>query len=393
MTIRIAVDCMGGDHGLPVTIPAALAFARHEPGTRLLLVGRSQAVEAELARHRDAVALGDRLRVVHAEEVVEMHDSLTTALRTKKRSSMRIALEAVKNGDADVVVSAGNTGALMAIARYVLKTQAGIDRPAIAHALPNQKGGLTTWLDLGANVDCEAEHLVQFAMLGCALAESLQGKDRPSVGLLNVGEEVIKGNDVVKRAGELLRNSGLNFHGNVEGDDIFRGTVDVIVCDGFVGNVALKTSEGLAQMLAGFIREEFTRNLGSKLIAMLALPVLNRFRRRVDHRRYNGAVLLGLRGVVIKSHGSSDAYAFEFALRRGFDATSHRLLERTAKAMAPLLASRPAATRSAVDSAAGTLAGANTGDDSGAGPAASALAGPAINPAATPTLDVDAARA
>jgi glycerol-3-phosphate acyltransferase PlsX len=385
MNVRIAVDCMGGDHGLTVTIPAALAYARHQPEAALLLVGRSEAIEQELARHPDA-ALGGRLRVVHADEVVEMHDSLTTALRTKKRSSMRVALEAVKAGEADVVVSAGNTGALMAIARYVLKTQAGIDRPAIAHALPNQKGGLTTWLDLGANVDCEAEHLVQFAMLGCALAESLQGKERPSVGLLNVGEEVIKGNDVVKRAGELLRASGLNFHGNVEGDDIFRGTVDVIVCDGFVGNVALKTSEGLAQMLAGFIREEFTRNFGSKLIAMLALPVLNRFRRRVDHRRYNGAVLLGLRGVVIKSHGSSDAYAFEFALRRGFDAASHQLLERTAKAMAPLLAARPGGDGAAQDNAV-------PGETHGAVPGAGALAGPAINPAATPTLDVDAARA
>jgi glycerol-3-phosphate acyltransferase PlsX len=385
---------MGGDHGLPVTIPAALAFARNEPSAHLLLVGRSEAIAAELARHGDAGALGDRLRVVHADEVVEMHDSLTTALRTKKRSSMRIAMEAVKGGEADVAVSAGNTGALMAIARYVLKTQAGIDRPAIAHALPNQKGGLTTWLDLGANVDCEAEHLVQFAMLGCALAESLQNRERPSVGLLNVGEEVIKGNEVVKRAGELLRGSGLNFHGNVEGDDIFRGTVDVIVCDGFVGNVALKTSEGLAQMLAGFIREEFTRTIGSKLIAMLALPVLNRIRRRVDHRRYNGAVLLGLRGVVIKSHGSSDAYAFEYALRRGFDACTHHLLERTARAMAPLLAGRPA-----VDAAAADNATAAAEPQSPAGPAdghsavSGTPSGPTLNPAATPTLDVDAARA
>ncbi len=389
---------MGGDHGLPVTIPAALAFARQEPSAQLLLVGRSASVESELARHGGLGALASRVRVVHADEVVEMHDSLTTALRTKKRSSMRFAIEAVKGGEADVAVSAGNTGALMAIARYVLKTQAGIDRPAIAHALPNQKGGLTTWLDLGANVDCEAEHLVQFAMLGCALAESLQGRERPSVGLLNVGEEVIKGNEVVKRAGELLRGSGLNFHGNVEGDDIFRGTVDVIVCDGFVGNVALKTSEGLAQMLAGFIREEFTRTIGSKLIAMLALPVLNRFRRRVDHRRYNGAVLLGLRGVVIKSHGSSDAYAFEFALRRGFDATTNRLLERTARAMAPLLAARQPADAAADDHGVPeqTPALPNTADAGSAnahGAASAAVPAVALKTAATPKLDVDAARA
>jgi len=349
MTIRIAIDCMGGDHGLPVTIPAALSFAAREAGAHLLLVGRSAEIDAQLQRHPGAAAVRERLRVVHADEVVEMHDPITIALRTKKKSSMRLALDAAKAGEADAVVSAGNTGALMAIARYVLKTQDGIDRPAIAHALPNQRGGMTTWLDLGANVDCEAVHLLQFAVLGCALAESLQGKERPSVGLLNVGEEVIKGNDVVKRAGELLRASGLNFHGNVEGDDIFRGTVDVIVCDGFVGNVALKTSEGLAQMLAGFIREEFTRNAFSKCIALLALPVLNRFRRRVDHRRYNGAVLLGLRGIVIKSHGSSDAYGFECALRRGYEASSHRLLDRTAQAMAPLLARLPAAAEPAVD--------------------------------------------
>jgi len=348
MTVRIAIDCMGGDHGLEVTVPAALSFAHRESDANLLLVGRAPQVEAELRRRSGFVQLRDRVRVVHAEEVVEMTDSLATALRSKKKSSMRVALECVKDGLADVAVSAGNTGALMAIARYVLKTQEGIDRPAIAHALPNQSGGLTTWLDLGANVDCEAEHLLQFAILGSAYAESLQGKERPSVGLLNVGEEVIKGNEVVKRAGELLRASSLNFYGNVEGDDIFRGTVDVIVCDGFVGNVALKTSEGLAQMLAGFIREEFTRNWTTKLIALLALPVLTRFRNRVDHRRYNGAALLGLRGVVIKSHGSSDAYGFECAIGRGFEASSHRLLERTAEAMAPLLARLPASGEAAV---------------------------------------------
>lgn len=333
MTVRIAVDCMGGDHGLSVTVPAALSFARQEPAAHLLLVGRMAEIEAALARNKIRSETRDRIRVSDAAEVVEMDDSLAAALRAKKRSSMRLTLEAVKDGRADVAVSAGNTGALMAIARYVLKTQEGIDRPAIAHALPNQQGGLTTWLDLGANVDCAAEHLLQFAMLGCALAASLHGKERPSVGLLNVGEEVTKGNEVVKRAGELLRLSGLNFQGNVEGDDIFRGTVDVIVCDGFVGNVALKAAEGLAQMLAGFIREEFTRNVRSKLMARLALPVLQRFRHRVDHRRYNGAALLGLRGVVIKSHGSSDVVGFECALRRGFDASRHRLLERTAAAM------------------------------------------------------------
>jgi glycerol-3-phosphate acyltransferase PlsX len=223
VSVRIAIDCMGGDHGLAVTVPAALSFAEHEPSASLLLVGRASQIETELARHgKRRAALGERLRVVHAEEVVEMDDALTTALRTKKNSSMRLAIEAVKDGAADAVVSAGNTGALMAIARYVLKTQDGIDRPAIAQLIPTRQGGVTTCLDLGANVDCEAEHLLQFAIMGSALVSALLEKERPTVGLLNVGEEVIKGNEVVKRAGELLRSSGLNFHGNVEGDDIFR---------------------------------------------------------------------------------------------------------------------------------------------------------------------------
>jgi phosphate acyltransferase len=233
-------------------------------------------------------------------------------------------------------VSAGNTGALMAISRFVLKTLDGIDRPAIASALPNQKGGATTMLDLGANVDSSAEHLLQFAVLGAALVSALEEKDRPTIGLLNIGEEVIKGNEIVKQAAELLRASRLNFYGNVEGNDIFKGTTDVVVCDGFVGNVALKASEGVALMLAGMIREEFTRGPISKLLAAAAYPVLARFKRRMDHRRYNGAALLGLRGIVIKSHGSADAYAFEHALRRGFEASRHRLLERTIAAMQPI---------------------------------------------------------
>ncbi len=342
MSVRIAVDCMGGDHGLSVTVPAALSFAAHEPAASLLLVGRAPQLEGELARTSQIAAqyaaVRERVRVVHADEVVEMDDTLATALRSKKNSSMRVAIEAVKDGAADAVISAGNTGALMAIARYVLKTQAGIDRPAIAKSIPNKSGGMTTCLDLGANVDCEAEHLLQFAVMGAAFVSALLDKDRPTVGLLNVGEEVIKGNEVVKRAAELLRASGLNFYGNVEGDDIFRGTVDVVVCDGFVGNLVLKASEGVAQMLVGFMREEFTRDVWSKLSALLAYPVLQRIRRRGDHRRYNGAALLGLRGIVIKSHGSSDAYGYEFAIRLGFDAANHQLLERTAAAMAPLLA-------------------------------------------------------
>ena len=333
MPTPLAIDCMGGDHGLVVTVPAAIAFARHDPDARLLLVGRQSEIEPHLAHAGD---VRDRLEVVHADEVVGMDESPATALRAKRNSSMRVAINLVKDGRAEAAISAGNTGALMAISRFVLKTLEGIDRPAIASALPNQTGGTTTMLDLGANVDSSAEHLLQFAVLGSALVSALDEKERPSIGLLNIGEEVIKGNEMVKKAAELLRASPLNFHGNVEGNDIYKGTTDVVVCDGFVGNVALKTSEGLAQMLAGMIREEFTRGPLSRLLAALAYPVLGRFKRRVDHRRYNGAALLGLRGIVIKSHGSADAYAFEQALRRGCEAARHRLLDRTIAAMLPI---------------------------------------------------------
>ena len=324
---------MGGDHGIPVTIPAALAFLEQHPAHSVLLVGIEAQILEALAGQSSAAALKDRIRVVHAPEVVAMDDPPAIALRNKRQSSMRLAAEMVKEGRAQAAVSAGNTGALMAISRYVLKTIDGIDRPAIASALPNRKGGVTTMLDLGANVDCTADHLLQFALMGAALVTVIDGKEKPSVGLLNVGEEVIKGNDIVKQAGELLRASPLNFYGNVEGDDIFKGTTDVIVCDGFVGNVALKTSEGLAQMLRSFIKEEFTRNVFSKLVAGIAYPVLKRFMNRVDHRRYNGASLLGLKGVVIKSHGSADAYSFRHALRRAADAASHGLNEKIAQAL------------------------------------------------------------
>ena len=335
--VCVAIDCMGGDHGLPTTVPAALSFLQEHPSHRVLLVGLEPLIRQALSvrgNAESARALSGRFEIVHAEEVVAMDDPPAIALRNKRHSSMRIAIECVKDGRASAAVSAGNTGALMAIARYVLKTIEGIDRPAIATALPNRTGGVTTMLDLGANVDCSAEHLVQFALMGAALVSVIDGTDRPSVGLLNVGEEVIKGNDTVKLAGEMLRASHLNFYGNVEGDDIFKGTTDVIVCDGFVGNVALKTSEGLAQMLRSFIKEEFTRSVWTKLMAVVASPVLKRFSKRVDHRRYNGASLLGLRGIVIKSHGSADAYAFRHALRRAADAASHGLNQKIEQALA-----------------------------------------------------------
>jgi len=323
---------MGGDFGLPVTIPAAIEFARKFPDSRLLLVGLPDAIEAAVAEHKDAPR--ERLEIVPATEVVSMDDPVEVALRRKKDSSMRLAAQAVKDGRADACVSAGNTGAWMAISRYVLKTLDGIDRPAIATSIPNQTGRATTVLDLGANVDCTAEHLLQFAIMGAALTQAVDHRDNPSVGLLNIGEEVIKGNEVVKEAAELLRRSPLNFQGNVEGNDIFKGTVDVVVCDGFVGNVVLKSVEGLAKMLSSVIREEFKRNLVTLLAGAIARPVLNRLRNRVDNRRYNGAALLGLRGVVIKSHGSADVYAYGFALQRAREAVVSKLQERTAQAVA-----------------------------------------------------------
>ncbi|CAM5780127.1 phosphate acyltransferase PlsX [Castellaniella caeni] len=322
-TITVAIDCMGGDHGLPVTVPAAMAFAQAHPDTRCLLVGDESQIRQALQQN---AAPAGQFEILHASEVVTMHDPVEVALRRKKDSSMRVAAQAVKDGRADAALSAGNTGAWMAISRYVLKTLEGIDRPAIATALPNQQGGSTTVLDLGANVDCSAENLLQFGLMGAALVSTVDRKAQPSVGLLNIGEEVIKGNEVVKQAAELLRTSGLNFYGNVEGDDIFKGTVDVVVCDGFVGNVVLKSIEGLARMIGTMMREEFRRNALTMAAGLVATPVLQRFRARVDNRRYNGAALLGLRGIVIKSHGSADAYAFGQALLRAREAVLNGLL-------------------------------------------------------------------
>jgi glycerol-3-phosphate acyltransferase PlsX len=261
-----------------------------------------------------------------------MDDPLEIALRRKKDSSMRVAIQQVKDGSAQAAVSAGNTGALMAISRYLLKTLDGIQRPAIAGQIPNATGGATTVLDLGANVDCTAEHLLQFAVMGSALVSVLKDIETPSVGLLNIGEEVIKGNEVIKKAGDLLRSASklgdLNFFGNVEGNDIFKGTVDIVVCDGFVGNVALKTSEGLASMFGTFLKAEFSKSIWTKIAAIAAYSVLNAFKSRFDHRRYNGAALLGLRGLVFKSHGSADVMAFGNALNRAYDAAKHNLLDR-----------------------------------------------------------------
>lgn len=328
--IRLAVDCMGGDHGPSVTLPACRAFLDKHPGAELLLVGKPEALTA--------AAGWPRCRIVEASEVVTMDDPVEVALRRKRDSSMRVAIQQLradregKPAPAHACVSAGNTGALWAVAKVLLKTLEGIDRPAIAAVMPNVHGRYTTVLDLGANVDSTAENLLQFAVMGSALVSAVDGIEEPSVGLLNIGEEAIKGSETIKQAGELLRAAGaagqLNFFGNVEGNDIFKGTTDIVVCDGFVGNVMLKSSEGLASMMGAFIKAEFTKDWLSKLIGLLARPVLNRFKHRVDHRRFNGAALLGLRGLVFKSHGSADAFAFEMALARAYDAARNRLLDR-----------------------------------------------------------------
>src|SRR6185503_2350362 len=329
--ITVAVDCMGGDHGPHVTVPAALEFQARLGDVHLVLVGRREAIEAELAA-RNAKA-GERLRVHHAAELVAMDEPPVQALRFKKHSSMRIAVNLVKSGAAHACVSAGNTGALMAISRFVLKTLDGIDRPAIATVLPNMKRTNTYVLDLGANVDCTAEHLLQFGIMGAMLVAAVEHKEQPVVGLLNIGVEDIKGNDTVKRAAELLRASGLNFLGNVEGDDIFKGTCDVVVCDGFVGNAVLKAVEGVLQMMSRNLKEEFARTALTRLSAVAAMPVLRAFRNRMDHRRYNGASLLGLRGIVIKSHGSADVYAFGQALERAVEEVRNDVPQRIERRM------------------------------------------------------------
>jgi glycerol-3-phosphate acyltransferase PlsX len=329
MSVTLAVDAMGGDFGVAVTIPACCDFLHSHPDAMVIAVGDPKLLN-EAIKQCNAEML-NRFQIIGASEIVLMDDPIEVALRRKKDSSMRVAIEQVQQGQAHAVVSAGNTGALMAISRYLLKTLDGIDRPAIATAIPNELGKGTTVLDLGANADCEPIHLLQFAQMADVMLRVVNGNTSPSIGLLNIGEEVIKGNDVVKQAAELLRQSKLNFYGNVEGNDIFKGTTDIVVCDGFVGNVVLKASEGLAKMMSGMIREEFSRSLLTKLMGLAALLPLGRVRKRVDHRRYNGAVLLGLRGCVIKSHGSADRFAFKVALERAYDAAKNRMVDKIAE--------------------------------------------------------------
>ncbi|MET3107199.1 glycerol-3-phosphate acyltransferase PlsX [Oxalobacteraceae bacterium GrIS 2.11] len=339
MTIRISIDCMGGDHGAAVTVAAAVSFAKRTEDVQLILVGQEQIIRSELKKHKSENH--PRLSLVNASEIVTMDDSLEVALRRKKDSSMRVAINQIKDGLADVCVSAGNTGALMAISRYVLKTLPNVDRPAICSILPNQKNKPTYMLDLGANVDCEPMHLQQFAIMASALFSSVEGQAKPSVGLLNVGEEDIKGNELVKKTAILLREEHergvINFYGNVEGNDIFAGTTDIVVCDGFVGNVTLKAAEGLGRFVKTVLTSEFKRNIFTMIGGLVARGALKVVASRLNPSNYNGGSLLGLRGLVIKSHGGADAYSFEWAIQRGYDAAKNGVLNHIEAAMAELV--------------------------------------------------------
>lgn len=339
MAITIALDAMGGDHGPSVVVPAALTILAREPDLQLILVGDEQVLNEQLRAHQGQC--GDRLKIRHASQKVEMDELPSVALRSKKDSSMRVALNLVKEGVAQACVSAGNTGALMATARYVLKTLPGIDRPAIISTLPTMRGH-THMLDLGANVDSPAEVLMQFAVMGSVLVEAVDGKARPTVGLLNVGEEEMKGNEQVKSAAAMLAACPINYYGFIEGDDIYKGTVDVVVCDGFVGNVALKTSEGVAKMISHFMREEFKRNWLSRVAGLIALPVLKALRGRIDPRSYNGASFVGLQGIVIKSHGGADAFAFSNAIKEAVVEVRKNVPERIRSQLTALLVERQA---------------------------------------------------
>jgi len=337
-TVTIALDAMGGDHGPSVTVPAAVGMLAKHAELRLIMVGRREVLEPLLAPHG---RFGDRLALHHASEEVGMDELPSQALRGKKDSSMRVAINLVKSGGADACVSAGNTGALMATARFVLKTVNGIDRPAICALIPSH-GGHTHMLDLGANADCTPEQLFQFGVMGAALAGAVYNINEPRVGLLNIGEEEIKGNEKVKEAARLLTESHINYIGFVEGNDIFSRDVDVVVTDGFVGNVSLKTMEGLAKMISQIIREEFRRTFTTKLLALAAMPVLHVVRKRLDTRHYNGASLLGLRGVVVKSHGGADSIGFAAAIRIAILEVQNRVPQRIGALMEEQLAQPPA---------------------------------------------------
>jgi len=310
--VTIALDAMGGDHGPTVIVPAALATLEKDDSVRLILVGLPDVLESVKTKVKDSY--GSRLQFQTASQVVKMDEHPAEALRHKKDSSLRVSIELVKSGQADACVSAGNTGALMATAKYVLKTLPGIDRPAIISAVPGLKGP-TFMLDIGANVGCDAGQLLQFALMGSVIARDMLDIEHPRVGLLNIGQEDIKGNEAIREAGALLSESGLNYVGFIEGDGIFHADVDVVVSDGLVGNVAIKSMEGVARITGTFLKQEFHRNILRRLQGLLANSALNSLKARLDPRRYNGASLVGLNGVVLKSHGGADQVAFETAVQ------------------------------------------------------------------------------
>jgi glycerol-3-phosphate acyltransferase PlsX len=337
--ITIALDAMGGDYGPNVVVPSAIHVLKENVDLRVILVGDKERIQHELAALKDAPE--DRIEIQHASQVVEMDDLPSQALRNKKDSSMRLAINMVKEGKAQACVSAGNTGALMATARFVLKTVAGVDRPAIIVSLPSIHGH-THMLDMGANVDSSAENLFEFAVMGSILTSAVDDVQKPKVGLLNIGEEEIKGNERVKEAGRLLANSDLNYVGFVEGDDIYKGTADVVVCDGFVGNVSLKTTEGVAQLIAHFVKQEFKKNALTKLAALIAMPVLSSLKKKIDPRRYNGASFVGLQGIVIKSHGNADKLSFAYAIREAIVEVQMNVPQRIKTQLESMLSARQA---------------------------------------------------
>ena len=337
MKVTIALDAMGGDHGPAETIPAALTALKKHPELELILVGQEQQLKNVL--ESENAGSHERMSIKHASEVVEMHEAPSLALRNKKDSSMRVAIELVKLGEADACVSAGNTGALMATARFVLKMLPGIDRPAICSTMPGIDGH-THFLDLGANVDSSSEQLFQFAVMGSELTAAVENITDPSVGLLNVGEEEIKGNDTVKQAANLLSESHLNYIGFVEGNDIFTGKIDVIVCDGFAGNIALKASEGVARFVGHHVKAEFKKTIFSKLAALIAMPVLKSIANKIEPGRYNGASLLGLKGIVIKSHGGADRSSLYSAIHEAIKEVEKNIPERIGQKLENLFLER-----------------------------------------------------
>ncbi len=339
MTPRIALDAMSGDHGPSVVIHAARKILSEISDLHIILVGDEVVLKSVLGHHSAKVK--QRLSTHHAGQKVEMDELPSHALRKKKDSSMRVAINLVKEGMADACVSAGNTGALMATARYVLKTLPGIDRPAITTALPNMLGGVTRMLDLGANINTTSKQLFQFAVMGSVLAQAVNNLPNPRIGLLNIGQEEIKGNESVKGAGKLLiETPSINYIGFVEGDDIFKGTVDVVVCDGFVGNVSLKTTEGVAKMISHYVKQSFTQNWWTRFAALISLPIIKNIRRKFDPRRYNGASLLGLRGIVIKSHGSADVLSFTYAIKEAIIEVQKNVPSQISHILATLLSEK-----------------------------------------------------